>query len=143
MEVLADSNSEHSIIGCLIKNGPDAFFDSADMLSINTFTDITNSSLFKIIKTSYETDVKVLDAPLILSLAKQEKLDTFIKIKDIKDKINTACELSSLQSLVAKIRKLEIARILHDELENRRKTIEGITGGESINNILANIEFNL
>ena len=143
MEVLADSNSEHSIIGCLIKNGPDAFFDAADMLSVNTFVDITNSSLFKIIKNSYETDIKVLDAPLILSIAKQEKLDSFIKVKDIKDKINAACQLSSLQSLVAKIRKLEIARILHEELGNRIKAVENVTGGESINSILTNIEFNL
>jgi replicative DNA helicase len=143
MEVLADSNSEHSVIGCLIKNGPDAFFDAADMLSVNTFVDITNSSLFKIIKNSYETDIKILDVPLILSIAKQEKLDSFIKAKDIKDKINVACELSSLQSLVAKIRKLEIARILHEELGNRIKAVENVTGGESINSILTNIEFNL
>lgn len=143
MEVLADNSSEQSIIGCLIKNGPDAFFDAADMLSVNTFTDIVNSSLFKIIKSSYESDIKVLDTPLILSLAKQEKLDTFIKARDIKDRLSNACELSSLQSLVGKVRKLEIARILHDELESRRKTIESITGAESINSILSNIEFNL
>lgn len=143
MEVLADNNSEQSIIGCLIKNGPDAFFDAADMLSVNTFTDIVNSSLFKIIKNSYESDIKTLDIPLILSLAKQEKLDTFVKSKDIKDRLSNACELASLQSLVGKVRKLEIARILHDELESRRKTIEAITGAESINSILSNIEFNL
>ena len=139
MEVLADNNSEQSIIGCLIKNGPDAFFDAADMLSVNTFTDIVNSSLFKIIKNSYESDIKTLDIPLILSLAKQEKLDTFVKSKDIKDRLSNACELASLQSLVGKVRKLEIARILHDELESRRKTIEAITGAESINSILSNI----
>lgn len=140
--ILSDTAAERAVLAGLMRFGANSYMDISDMLSANTFTIDSNQILYTCIKKVLEnnTEASGVDVPSILSAAQSLKVDDFIKQKAELSHLNSIKNFPVLEENVrkfaAKIRKLEIARLMHYQLEECQKKYEDLKGDESISHIL-------
>jgi replicative DNA helicase len=139
--ILNDQSAEKATLSGLINYGYNAYLDIADILKETSFTLNSNIVLFKCLKNVFEKyNTDTVDIALILSSAQELNLNNFynrdselVYIKTIND---ISINKDNLRKLAIKLRKLEIARLLHKQLQIAQDKMLDVTGSESINEIL-------
>lgn len=147
MDFLADIASEHAVLAGLIQFGQEAFIDVDGIVSEDTFTLDCNAVLFKCIKHHFQHSSNSLDYPSIFAAAKEVNVLTLIDNVDdkkyIKSLQNFAVKKENIRKLAIKIRKLQIARLLHDELAECQHEVANVRGTETVGQIIGLAESKL
>lgn len=141
MKILTDIAAERGVLAGMCSHGSDAYFDIADIVSERTFTDDANAIIFKCLKHIIEGDDKAkIDIPSIYSAANALELGYLFKkneeVKHLQAIMSMPVQLPNVRKFAGIIRKLEIARLLNDQLEGAQNKILEVKGSESISHIL-------
>jgi len=139
--VLTDLAAERAVLAGIFKYGPDAYNDIADILSDGTFTDTANSIIYKSLKRIIEADDDAeIDIPSIYAAAEQLDMGyIFKKAEEVKHLValtNTPIHLSNVRKFAAKIRKLEIQRLLLNQLDATKEKILDEDGDSPLSHII-------
>jgi len=140
--ILCDTAAERAVLAGICKYAEDAYLDIADIIQDSSFTIDSNKVIFKCLKTIFEREQKVsIDIPIILSASTELGLshvfDKKEEIQHLKAIVDFPVNLDNVRKFAAKIRKLEIARLLREQLESAQDKILDVTGNESIGSILS------
>lgn len=141
-ENLVDLSCERSVLAGIIQYGSDCYDEIADVIQQpSAFFDTQNQAIFKVVKHLYENkSVTNIDQASLISTISELNLDSlFSKAADInhlRSILNTQILEDNVLVWAAKLRKLEIARLLINQLHNGIASIEQIKGNESIDSIL-------
>lgn len=138
--ILSDPAAERAVLASICQYGEDAYFDIADILQDSTFTIDSNAIIYKCLKQLCERNQKIIDIASIYSIAQELGLSSILSKKEetqhLKAIIDFPVNLDNCRKFAAKIRKLEIARLLRKQLEEAQDKILDITGNESISSII-------
>ncbi len=139
--ILCDPSAERAVLAGICKYGEDAFLDVVDIIQETSFTVDSNAILYKCIKHICEKDNKQsLDVASIYSAAQELELGHILNKKEeaqhLKAIIDFPVNLDNVRKFAAKIRKLEITRLLRKQLESTQNKLLDITGNESISSIV-------
>jgi replicative DNA helicase len=145
MNILNDPSAERGVLAGLASHGKDAYLDIADIVSENSFITDNNAIIFKCFKHVFEEgDSAKADIPSLLSASQSLNLINFLTGTEAKKYLQSLFMLpitiENTRKLAGKIRKLEVAKLLTNQLEEAKQTIYGITGNESISEIIAMAE---
>jgi replicative DNA helicase len=139
--ILCDPSAERAVLSCVCKYGDKAFIEVSDIISESTFTIDSNQILWKCLHNILSKEqISTIDIPSIYSSAQELGLLSIIQSKDetqhIKAIFDFPINRENLKSFAGKIKKLEVARSLHQELTTAQEKLLDITGSESIFDIL-------
>lgn len=139
--ILCDTSAERAVLAGIIKYGEDAYLDVADILQEGSFTVDSNKIIYKCLKTIFEKHSNTsIDLALIFSTAEELSLSNVFAKKEelqhLKAIIDFPVNLNNVRKFATKIRKLEITRLLRNELETAKDKLLDVTGTEPIGSIL-------
>lgn len=139
--ILCDPSAERAVLAGICQYGEEAYFDIADIIQESTFTIDSNKIIFKCLKRLCEQDSKPkIDIASIYSTAQEVGVANILSKKEetqhLKAIIDFPVSLENVRKFAAKIRKLEIARLLRKQLENAGNKLLDLNGSESITSIL-------
>lgn len=138
---LGDTGCERAVLAGICQHGGDIYFDVADILQPSTFTTVTNQILYDCFKHVLEQDPNViLDVPTIQSAAREIGMSTMLEGKENAQYIQALFDFpvhkKNARKFAAKIRKLQITRLLHAQLGETQNSLLELSGNESIAHIL-------
>jgi len=143
MEKLSDIGSERAVLAGLLQHGIDGYVSISDFITIDSFGHYNNQVIFRCIEEIVKNDQKV-DIPSILSIASRlnlsEAINTPQEIKYIKSLFDFPVEKDNVFNFGLQIKKFEFARKIKKLTEKIHKDIDGISGSESINDIIQILE---
>jgi len=139
--MLSDTVAERAVLASIIRYGAAAYYDVADIINSNTFTIDSNVVIYDclqhILKNNEQQD---LDLAIILSAGKELGLETFLsrpqELSHLSAIMKFPTSIKNTRKFAAKIRKLQIARLMYDQLEATKDKYLQIKGDESISHIL-------
>jgi replicative DNA helicase len=135
-----DLPAERAVLSGIYKHGADTYLDIADILQQSTFTDTTNQALYKCMSCLYDDGVEQLDEASIFSKAKElgyEEIFTDPNERTyLRSIFNSSVKSQNIPRFASKIRKLEIARLLHNQIGDAQTSLTKITGNEAIEEII-------
>ena len=139
--ILTDPAAERAVLSGVFNYGNNAYFDVADIVNENTFTVDSNAVIFKCLKHVLEDSKSdSVDIPSVFSAASELGLShIFDKREEVKhlDAITKfPVNLENVRKFAAKIRKLEIARLLNRQLSEAQDKIKTLNGDENLSSIL-------
>ena len=139
--ILKDLPAERAVLASIFKYGGNAYFDVADIISENTFTIDSNATIFKCLKTILERDSNsVIDIPSIYSTAESLDLGLLFKkneeVKHLQAIATMPVMLANARKFAAIIRKLEITRLLVQQLDYAKENLLNVKGNEPVTQIL-------
>lgn len=134
-----DLMAERAVLAGIYKYGSDAYIDVADILSADTFSKDSHGVFYRCFETAIKSTDK-LDIPSVLGAAGSLGLSEFME-KPAEQKLlraisNFPVELSNVRTFAAKIRKIQIGKLLEQQLLKAGKTVADITGDEPITHII-------
>jgi replicative DNA helicase len=141
MMILSDSAAERAVLSGICSYGEESYLDIADIIQDTTFTIDSNTIIFKCLKTICEREQKPsIDIATIFSVAEELGFSHILSKKEeaqhLKAIIDFPVNKENVRKFAAKIRKLEIARLLRKQLELAQEKILDVNGSESIGSIL-------
>jgi replicative DNA helicase len=141
LEQLQDVAAERAVLAGIFQYGEDAYLDVADFVQPSTFTDPANQAAYKSIIYLYEKQgIKTFDQSSLMAALSSTGNDWVLQksdeIKHIRSLMNGRVALENVRMWGAQIRKLEIARLLRNQLLSACTQVENITGTEPIDQIL-------
>jgi replicative DNA helicase len=139
--ILCDPSAERAVLSGILKYGEDAYLDICDIVQEETFTIDSNQVIYKCIKNICDKNPQTkLDLASIYSSAQELQLSHILSQKEesqhLKAVFDFPVNLENVRKFAAKIKKLEIARLLHKELENVQEQLLDVTGSENISSII-------
>lgn len=139
--ILCDPSAERAVLGGLLKYGETAYLDISDILTEECFTIDSNQVIFKCLKNILDKESKpVIDIASVYSSAEDLKLSHMLMQKEesqhLKAIFDFPVELNNVRKFALKIKKLDIARVLHKELDKIQDRLLDINGNESISSII-------
>jgi len=141
---LSDPIAERGILAGICQYGANAYYDISDIIKENSFTLEINRDIFRCLKYICEQrSVDTIDAATIystaltLSRAMSVDLHATNNTRHLNAIISLKIQFASLKTFAIKLRKLEVARLLHTKFGEAQHQIVDITGDESFANILA------
>jgi replicative DNA helicase len=139
--MLQDYPAERIILGGIFQYGKTAFVDVQDILETDTFTDETNAIIFKAYQYLFEEkSFDKLDLPSLHAAINHLDFSYIFQDneneKQLKVITNTKTNLDSIRPWAIKIRKLHVARELQYQLKLAEKSLNDVTGDETVNTIL-------
>lgn len=139
--MLIDAVAERGVLSGIYQYGANAYYDVADILQDTTFQIESNSVLFKCLKHAIEKrDVEKIDIPTIHASASDLGFSHFFQNADearhLQAIISLSVQLENVRKFAAKIRKLEVARLLNRQLGVAQDKLRDINGDESVTHIL-------
>jgi len=139
--ILCDPSAERAVLAGMCSYGENAYLDIADIVQESSFTIDSNGIIFKCLKTLFEREQKSIpDIASIYSVAQELNLDNILNKKDEAQHLRAIMDFpvseSNVRKFAAKIRKLEIARLLRKQLEETQDKILDVTGNEPISSII-------
>lgn len=145
LDEISDVGSERAILGGIVKYGVDSYLDICDIIRASSFTGECNKVIYQCIKHIYDNDPKtVIDIPLIQTASTQlgysnffDKIDNFKYLRAI---TNVSISQTNIRKLASIISKLEIGRLLNEQLKLSSNELLKINGTESIGSILGIVE---
>ena len=140
--ILCDPAAERAVLAGICKYGVDAYLDVADILQSTSFTIDSNSMIFNCVKEICEKEHRpTIDIPSIYSVAQDLGFSHILNKKEeaqhLKAIMDFPVSIENVRKFAAKIRKLEIARLLRTQLEAAQDKILEINGSESVTSILS------
>jgi replicative DNA helicase len=141
MMILYDPSSERAVLAGICTYGEDAYLDVADIIQESTFTIDSNKTIFQCLKNICEKENKPkIDIASIYSTAQElgvfHTLSKKEETQHLKAILDFPVSIENVRKFAAKIRKLEIARLLRKQLEVAQDKLLDINGTESITSIL-------
>lgn len=139
--ILCDSAAERAVLAGICSYGENTYLDIADIIQETTFTVDSNGIIFKCLKHIFSQENKVsIDIPSIYSAAQELGLSHILNKKEEAQHLKAIMDFpvseDNVRKFAAKIRKLEIARLLRKQLENTQDKILEVTGNEPISSII-------
>lgn len=139
---LCDSSAERAVLSGIYNYGEDAYYDIADIIQESSFTVDSNILIFKCLKHTIDKNNNTkLDIATIFSAAEELGLSSILTKKDevqhLQAVISFPVEFDNIRKFAAKIRKLEIARLLEKQLELAKKKVSDVNGTEPIGSIVS------
>jgi len=139
--ILSDVAAERAVLSGICNYGEDAYLDVADIVQDSSFTIDSNSIIFKCLKVVCEREQKPnIDVASIFSVAEElgyaHILSKKEEVQHLRAIIDFPVALDNVRKFAAKIRKLEIARLLRKQLELAQEKILDVNGTEPIGSIL-------
>lgn len=138
--ILCDPAAERAVLAGICAYGENAYLDIADILQETSFTIDSNIIIFKCLKQICENHHNTIDIASIYSSAQELGFAHILAKKEetqhLKAIIDFPVSLDNVRKFAAKIRKLEIARLLRKQLELAQDKILEITGSEPISSII-------
>jgi replicative DNA helicase len=139
--ILCDAAAERAVLAGICRYGENAYLDIADILQPSTFTVDSNIMIFTILKEICEKEHSPsIDIASILSTSQTLNFAHILSQKNetqhLKAIIDFPVNLENVRKFAAKIRKLHIARLLRDQLENAKDKLLDISGQEPISSII-------
>lgn len=141
--ILTDEISEKAVIGYLLNNSAEEFYELNDFLSREVFTNNNCAAIYGCLKNAYDANLQKVDIPVLLSTAKEEKVAHFVNKKSIEELMDIGLNTYNPNKIAASLKKLHIYRVFQRQLLNKQKIIEQLTGQESISEFLALTEFDV
>lgn len=143
--ILSDPAAERAVLAGVCKYGAEAYYDVADLLNENTFTVDSNSVIYTCIKKLLDDDdTRVVDVASVLSSSKELGLDGFFsnnnELSHLSAVLKFPVAFTNVRKFAAKIRKLQIARMMYDQLDITKEKYTEIKGDEPISHILGMAE---
>lgn len=141
ISILNDPAAERAVLAGIYKYGEDAYLDIADILQDTSFTIDSNSIIFTCLKHLCETQrAKSIDIASIYSVSQELGFSHILSKKDevqhLKAITDFPVSIDNVRKFAAKIRKLEITRLLRKQLETAGDKLLDINGSEPITSIL-------
>lgn len=142
---IADVAAERAVLAGICRYANGIYLDIYDMVKVNTFTVDSNKMIFKCLDhiCKQDDDAKV-DLPSILSAAKELGLNHIIERKEEAQHLNTILQLfverPNVRRFAAKIRNLEVARLISEQGAVLQSKMAEVSGTESISSILGTAE---
>jgi replicative DNA helicase len=138
---LSDSAAERAVLSGIFNYGEDVYFDICDLVQEQSFTIDSNVYLYKCFRHIFTNNQNPkLDVALVLSAAEELSLSKILTTKEeiqhLQAIINFPVDKGNLRKFASKIKKLEIARLLQQQLEEAKDKVLKISGNESIGNIV-------
>jgi replicative DNA helicase len=139
--ILCDPAAERAVLSGICKYGENAYLDIADILQPSTFTVDSNVMIFSVLKEICEKEHSPsIDIASILSVSQSLNFSHILSQKNeaqhLKAIIDFPVNLENVRKFAAKIRKLQIARLLRDQLETAKDKLLEINGQEPISSII-------
>ena len=139
--LLTDPAAERAVLSGIYNHGRDAYFDVADIVDETTVTVDSNSVIYKCFKHILEnTENGKLDIPSVLSSASELGLsqifDKTEELRHLNAIIKFPVNIENVRKFGAKIRKLQVARLLNVQLEQAQDKIKSLNGDETLSHIL-------
>jgi replicative DNA helicase len=139
--ILCDPASERAVLAGICNYGEDAYLDVADIVQESSFTIDSNAIIYKCLKYLCENEQKPsIDVASIYAVAQDIGVSNFFAKKEeaqhLKAIIDFPVSLENVRKFAAKIRKLEIARLLRKQLEQAGDKLLEINGNEPVASIL-------
>lgn len=139
--ILCDPASERAVLAGICKYGEDAYLDVTDIVQESSFTIDSNSIIYKCLKYLCENEQKPsIDVASIYAAAQDIGVSNIFSKKEeaqhLKAILDFPVSLENVRKFAAKIRKLEIARLLRKQLEQAGDKLLEINGNEPIASIL-------
>jgi replicative DNA helicase len=140
--ILADPSAERAVLSGIAKYGEELYLDIADILQESSFTIDSNKLIFQCLKQLCEKDqLKTIDLASIYSCAQDCGFAHILykpdEARHLKAILDFPVNRDNVGKFAAKIRKLEIARLLHTQLDSAKDKILNISGNESISSIIS------
>ena len=140
--ILADPSAERAVLSGIAKYGEELYLDIADILQESSFTIDSNKLIFQCLKTLCEKDqLKTIDLASIYSAAQDSGFAHVLykpdEARHLKAILDFPVNRENVGKFAAKIKKLEIARLLYNQLDNAKDKILNISGNESISSIIS------
>jgi replicative DNA helicase len=140
--ILCDPAAERAVLAGICKYGENCYLDIADIIQESSFTIESNALIYKCLKYICERDHKpTIDIPSIYSVAQDLSISHLLSKKEEAQHLRAVLDFpvseENVRKFAAKIRKLEIARLLRDQLESAKDKILNVTGTEPISGILS------
>lgn len=138
--ILCDPAAERAVLAGICTYGENAYLDIADILQDSSFTVDSNVIIFKCLKQLCENHQNTIDIASIYSVAQELGVSHVLSKKEetqhLKAIMDFPVSLDNVRKFAAKIRKLEIARLLRKQLELAQDKILEVTGSEPISSII-------
>ena len=117
----------------IIQYGNDSYLDIVDIVQESTFSIDSNTIIYKCLRRLFETqDISVVDIASIYSVSQELNLYHILSKSDetlhLKSIIDFPVDKANIRKFAAKIRKLEIARLLHKQLEVAQDKLLDVNG---------------
>lgn len=138
---LKDIDAERLLISGVLRSS-DTYLDICDLVTQETITDPFLNAVWACVSHAYADDeVKSVDWPILMESASMLGLKKEIEIsgarEELRKLVNERVKESLVRRQAAKVRKLEIARVLQGQLTNACKQIGGVSGNETLEQIFA------
>lgn len=140
--ILCDPSAERAVLSGMLEYGEEVFLDISDIIQESTFTIDSNQIIYKCAKHILEKsqNVKQIDIASIYSACQELGLSQILTQKEEAQHLKAVKDFpvnkENIRKFAAKIKKLEVARSLHKELENTQEKLLDINGSESITSII-------
>lgn len=138
--ILCDPAAERAVLAGICSYGENAYLDIADIIQESSFTVDSNSIIFKCLKNLCENHQAKIDIASIYSAAQELGVSHILSKKEetqhLKAIMDFPVSLENVRRFAAKIRKLEIARLLRKQLELAQDKILEVNGSEPIASII-------
>ncbi len=140
-KILSDKAAERAVLAGICRHGSDAYYDIADILQADTFTETFNSVLYGCLARIMENDdTRKIDLPSVHSAAHEMGVaDLFTEKTEggyLEAIMNFPVELRNVRAFAAKIRKLQVTRLLHSQLGDAQNKLMHVKGDEPVAQIL-------
>lgn len=140
---LSNVASERAVLAGICSYGVDCYLDTEAFLEEATFTVDFNKVMYKCIKHIINKSDRV-DFVSLLSAATDLSLGDYVNKPDVLKHFNgvlaTPVDVSSVLGHAKKIRRLQFARHLQDTIKESYKSLNEISGEESLSDIVAVVE---
>lgn len=141
MSKLRDLITEKIVLAGLYNHGAESYYDLCSIINENTFTDDTHKAVYLAINNLYiiKSFEKIDQASLFTTLNEigyGSILDNRTETNHINSIINTTTEKDNIKPWCIKLRKLQTARELKEELKNSIKKLDSIDGTQSFGEII-------
>jgi replicative DNA helicase len=138
--ILCDPAAERAVLAGICSYGENAYLDVADILQESSFTVDSNAIIFKCLKHLCDNNRGTIDIASIYSVAQDLGVSNILSKKEETQHLKAIMDFpvspENVRKFAAKIRKLEIARLLRKQLELAQDKILEITGSEPISSII-------
>jgi replicative DNA helicase len=139
--ILSDTAAERAVLAGVCKYGDTAYLEITDLIQESTFTIDSNKIIYKCLKRIFEQEqTQSIDVAIIFSTAEELGLANVFAKKEETQHLRAVLEfpvhLENVRKFAARIRKLEIARLLRQQLDKAQDKLLEVTGSETIGSIL-------
>ncbi len=141
MTNLGDAAAERGVISGVIRHGAEVYLDICDIVTPRTMTVDSNQHIWACLNHIFkDSNAESVDLPTLLSAANSLGLGSLFEKKEemehLRGIFNFPSNKDSVRRLAGRIRKLEVSRLLEEQVDVAKANVQNLTGDESIEQIL-------